>query len=121
MAITIIVGAWVFFAILVGYAASRRGRLAFDWFVLALLISPLLAAIILFVRPVYLPLGVVDRPLAPHATIPVSDPFLPDGVQGDIPYRLLPGGFVDAMMPGGVVRFRSMDQFIEAAGQRVRT
>ena len=37
---------WVGFAIVVGVVASNKGRSGFGWFVLALLISPLLAGLI---------------------------------------------------------------------------
>jgi hypothetical protein len=42
-------------------------------------------------------------------------PFSPDGVYCGIPYRVLPSGSIDAMMPGGKVRFRNMDQLLAAA------
>jgi len=40
---------WFLFAIAVGMIASSRGRSGFGWFILACLISPLLAGIILLV------------------------------------------------------------------------
>ncbi len=43
-------------------------------------------------------------------------PFVPDGVYGGIPYRVLSSGSIDAMMPGGVVRFRNVEQLVAAAG-----
>jgi hypothetical protein len=45
----------------------------------------------------------------------LEEPFVPDGVFGGIPYRVLPSGSIDAMMPGGMVRFRNMDQLLAAA------
>ena len=42
-------------------------------------------------------------------------PFEPDGVYNSIPYRVLPDRSIEAMMPGGLVRFRDMDQLAEAA------
>ena len=42
---------WVVFAIIVGVAASSRGRSGFAWFVLAVVISPVLAAILLALMP----------------------------------------------------------------------
>ena len=42
-------------------------------------------------------------------------PFSPDGVYNAILYRVRPSGSIDAMMPGGMVRFRDMHQFLEAA------
>ena len=42
---------WVVFAIVVGIAASYRGRDGFGWFLLALLISPLVAVILLLLIP----------------------------------------------------------------------
>lgn len=41
---------WFFLSIAVGiYAANHRGRSAFGWFVLSVLISPLIAFILVFV------------------------------------------------------------------------
>lgn len=40
---------WLLFALVVGMVASSRGRSGFGWFILACLISPLLAGIILLV------------------------------------------------------------------------
>lgn len=40
---------WLLFALVVGLIASSRGRSGFGWFILACLISPLLAGIILLV------------------------------------------------------------------------
>lgn len=40
---------WLIFSIVVGVAASSRGRSGFGWFVLSVLISPLLALILVLV------------------------------------------------------------------------
>jgi hypothetical protein len=32
-----------------------------------------------------------------------------------IPYKVIDSGAIEAMMPGGLVRFKDMDQFIAAA------
>lgn len=42
---------WLVFAIVVAVAANGRGRNAFGWFLLAAVISPLLAAILLALLP----------------------------------------------------------------------
>lgn len=42
---------WFLFSVVVGIAASSRGRSGFGWFVLAMLISPLLAVILVAVMP----------------------------------------------------------------------
>ena len=39
-------------------------------------------------------------------------PFEPDGVYNSIPYRVLPDCSIEAMMPGGLVRFKDMDQLV---------
>jgi hypothetical protein len=39
-------------------------------------------------------------------------PFEPDGVYNSIPYRVLPDSSIEAMMPGGLVKFKNMDQFV---------
>jgi hypothetical protein len=45
-----------------------------------------------------------------------SGPFEPEGVYGDMPYRVLGDGSVEAMMQGGIVRFRSADHLFQALG-----
>lgn len=42
---------WLLFSIVVGIAASSRGRSGFLWFLLAAIISPLLAIILVLVLP----------------------------------------------------------------------
>jgi hypothetical protein len=39
-------------------------------------------------------------------------PFEPDGVYNSIPYRVLPDCSIEAMMPGGLVKFKNMDQLV---------
>lgn len=46
-----IVVVWLFFAALVGWAAGTKGRNGFGWFFIAILISPLIAAIIVLLVP----------------------------------------------------------------------
>lgn len=43
--------AWFVFAIFVGVGADARGRSGIGWFFLAMIISPLFAAILLFLLP----------------------------------------------------------------------
>jgi hypothetical protein len=52
---------WVIFAIVVAVGANSRGRDPLGWFVLACLISPLLAVVLLFLMPV-LPASRAKRP-----------------------------------------------------------
>ena len=42
-------------------------------------------------------------------------PFEPDGVYNSIPYRVLPDHSLEAMMPGGLVRFKNMEQLVASA------
>lgn len=42
------VGFWLILAVIVGIAASRRGRSGVGWFFLAAVVSPLLAGLLLF-------------------------------------------------------------------------
>jgi hypothetical protein len=39
-------------------------------------------------------------------------PFEPDGVYASIPYRVLPDCSIEAMMPGGSVNFKNLNQFM---------
>jgi hypothetical protein len=43
-------------------------------------------------------------------------PFEPEGVYCSIPYRVLPDSSIEAMMPGGLVKFRNMDLFLASSG-----
>lgn len=46
-----VVLAWLIFAVVVGIAASGRGRSGFAWFLLSIVLSPLLMAILLALLP----------------------------------------------------------------------
>jgi hypothetical protein len=43
-----------------------------------------------------------------------TGPFVPDGVQAGVPYRVLKNGAIDAIMQGSVVRFANMDRLLDA-------
>jgi hypothetical protein len=40
---------WLFFAVLVGVLAQKRGRMGFGWFILAVMFSPLLIGLLVLV------------------------------------------------------------------------
>ncbi len=42
-------------------------------------------------------------------------PFESDGVYAGIPYRVLPDCAIEAMMPGGLVKFKNMDHLVASA------
>jgi hypothetical protein len=42
-------------------------------------------------------------------------PFEPEASYAGIPYKVLENGKIDAMLPGGLVRFQSMDAFVQVA------
>ncbi len=42
-------------------------------------------------------------------------PFDPDGLYDGIPYRVLPDASIEAMTPGGLIRFKDIDQFLAFA------
>ena len=56
----VVVFFWFGFAVIVGTGANTRGRNGVGWFVLALLISPLLAGLLALALPRKRKLGVVD-------------------------------------------------------------
>jgi hypothetical protein len=119
---------WLGFAIIVGAAANTRGRNGGGWFILAVLISPLLAGLLLIALPrssketipghgVYfseaLPGGGIRRETRRAQEQNEKDRregvFRPDGMIANTPYRLLPNGEADALIQGAVVRFQSID------------
>lgn len=111
---------WFGFAFVVAIAASARGRNGAGWFLLAALISPLLAGLFLIAVP-NLKRDAQHKALIKTIAQPSPRAFEPDGVYGGIPYRVEPSGAVSAMMPGGFVKFRSVEQFEAAArGETVR-
>lgn len=84
---------WFLFSIVVGVAAGSRARNGFGWFLLALLISPLFAGLLVIALP---------RGDAGNAV------FRPDGMLGQTPFRKLPNGEVEVMLQGAPVRFRDV-------------
>lgn len=68
---------WVGFALVVGVAASRKGRSGFGWFLLACLLSPLLAGLLLLVMPkqglAALPLDESGQPITPETHVRCPD------------------------------------------------
>jgi len=46
-----IIGAWIVFSLLAGHVAGRKGRSAGLWFLLSLLLSPLLGLIAILILP----------------------------------------------------------------------
>jgi hypothetical protein len=49
MAIVLLI--WIILAIVIGNAASQRGRSGFGWFLVSLLLSPVIAGILLLLFP----------------------------------------------------------------------
>lgn len=47
-----------------------------------------------------------------------TGPFVPDGVEAGVPYRLLKNCAIDAIMQGSVVRFANMDRLLDAVSGR---
>jgi hypothetical protein len=97
---------WLVFAFLVGIAASSRGRSGAGWFILAVIISPLLGILFVLVLPNLkheaLLNGLARREQPPRASIGgkstrvsvdrTPQPFEPDGVYAGVPYRVAPDG-----------------------------
>lgn len=100
---------WLGFAVVVAVAANTRGRNAFGWFCLAVIISPLLAGLLVLALP---SLGAEPRVTTSQST--TDSVFVPNGVLSGVPYRAEPSGQVTAMMPGGAVQFANMEQLVAA-------
>jgi hypothetical protein len=45
--------------------------------------------------------------------------FDPDGMYGGIPYKVLNAGQIEALISGGIVRFKTMEQFLAVASEGV--
>lgn len=125
---------WGMFCVAVGLAASARGRSGFAWFLIALVMSPLIAILLVLVmrdlrreqRQDQRSQGRTERPPPPKArlggkadrvTIDRSGPFEPDGVYAGIPYRVTNSGAIEAIMQGATVRFATMERFMEVIGR----
>jgi hypothetical protein len=91
---SIVIG-WIVFAMLVGVAANSRGRGGFSFFLLSLVLSPLIGILFL------------DR---------TPRPFEPDGVLAGVPYRVADDGSILAVMQGATVRFQDFEKFTGALG-----
>ena len=118
---------WIAFAIIVGVAANTRGRNGVGWFILAIVISPLIAGLLVLALPRleksivpawpgllgFTPSNLKLREQAKEQERIDSEwkagIFRPDGMVGGVPYRMLPNGRVDALIQGGRVRFESLD------------
>jgi hypothetical protein len=93
---------WFVFAIIVGVAASKRGRNGGGWFILSLFVSPLLSGLLLLVLP------------------RLNAQFQADGAVGQIPFRKLPGGGIEAVLQGQTVRFPNMEALQAVAGPEAK-
>ncbi|MGY4259728.1 hypothetical protein ACVI1L_006796 [Bradyrhizobium sp. USDA 4516] len=133
MAILII---WLLLAIIPAVAADKRGRNAGIWFLIALVISPLIALVlVLCSRDLRMERLLASRETPGPASLRDTDPrklrhsswlggrtstvvidrapklFEPDGVLAGIPYRVTADGSVEAVMQGTTVKFRDIDRF----------
>jgi hypothetical protein len=118
---------WIGLAVVVGVAADTRGRDGAGWGLLAIIISPLLAGLLLIALPRkekiprqnrehfadLLP-GGEERKRARLEREQIENDrregvFRPDGMIENTPYRVLRNGEAEAMIQGGIVRFQSLD------------
>src|SRR5665647_3415495 len=103
---------WLLFALVVAIAAGSRGRNGAGWFILSVILLPLIGLILVLVLPnlrherLIASIAANRDNVHPDAR---SGPFEPEGVYADIPYRVRGDGSVEALMQGGVVRFRTVD------------
>jgi hypothetical protein len=123
---------WLVFALLVGIAASSRGRSGVGWFFLAVIISPLIGILFVLAMPNLKHEAFLDRITKPEAPpLPRTSiggkstrvtvdrtprPFEADGVYAGVPYRVASDGSIDAIMQGAMVRFRDFDRFTGSVG-----
>lgn len=86
---------YVLLAIVVGVAANARGRSGGGWFLLAIVISPIIAGLLVLV---------MNRVSPPNV-------FTPDGVHAGVPYRRTRDGGVLALLGGQRVKFKTPADF----------
>ena len=80
-------------------AKVANARDGFGWFLLALIISPLIALLLVLVmRPKVHEAAIA----APNQSSP--QPFEPDGIHAGIPYRVTHDGSINAIIQGTIVR-----------------
>src|SRR5271169_354769 len=87
---------WTAVAIVGAIVAKNRGRSDIGWFFLCLLLTPL-AILVLLALPSMKPSG-----------------FEAEAFYKGTPYRPEAGGGIEAMLPGGEVNFRNMEEFTTA-------
>jgi len=126
---------WVGLAVVVAIAANTRGRNPGAWFVLAVVVSPLLAGLLLLasrnlreeemlgppgeasIQPSKLWHSPMLGGRSSRVTIdrqPAA--FEAEGIFEGIPYRIAPDGSIDAVMQGARVKFRDIDVFMSQVG-----
>lgn len=113
MKFLLVYSAWLMLSGIVALAASRLGRAASSWFLLAIIISPLLAGGVLAFASRDKLKGSGRRKTAREPD------FEPDGVYAGIPYKVADNAVIVARMPQGIVRFPTMEQFLAAASARI--
>jgi hypothetical protein len=117
-----IVVIWLAFAIIVGIAANTRGRFGFGWFLLACLLSPLIAGLVVVALPrLKRDSGEpkIEKPTT-RETEGIGAVFEPDGLYAGLPYRVRTDGAIIAIIQGRPCRFENMDRFINAVGGATR-
>lgn len=113
MKFLLIYSAWLMLSGIVALAASRLGRSASAWFLLAIIILPLLAGGVLAFTS-------RDKSRGSRRREAAREPdFEPDGVYAGIPYKVADNAVIVAQMPQGTVRFPTMEQFLAAASARI--
>ena len=108
---------WLALAFIVGLIANMRGRDGIGWFALAILISPFLAGLLVVIfAPKPSPFEQVSEASSDRSA--VLSTFKPDGVYGGIRYMVTPDSAIIAATPEGLVRFRTIEDFLAAMRAR---
>lgn len=108
---------WLALAFIVGLIANMRGRDGIGWFALAILISPFLAGllVLVFARK---PSPLEQAPATSSKRRPMLSTFKPDGVYAGIAYMVTPDSAIVAATPEGLIRFRTIEDFLAAVKER---
>jgi len=105
---------WLALAVIVAVGANTRGRNSVIWFLLAVILSPLIGGLLLLAMPR------INQPIGERGPDHLNEgAFDPHGIYAGMPYRLTADGDILALTAGGPVRFQSIEQALASSDPRL--